>query len=108
MLMQARQMVLPHIIQDGISGMTDPSTRLRIYESMTRQQEVLVDKVRSLDHQIDPTLFNGPELEVKQSRFASPTVDVTKKDGEFIVRFKENEIIDVHVDPGEEHPEQVP
>lgn len=94
-IIQARSMILPSVLRDALSPLTDPSTRLRIYESITRQQDELADKVRSLEHNIDPELFSGPKLETKESRFASPTVDVTVKDGQVSVQFRENPIIEV-------------
>jgi ACT domain-containing protein len=76
--LNAQEHILERLIHDGISPLTDPEARLKIYQFITDRTEHLMDLVHA-GTEADTDFLQGPSLTKVESRFSPSEVTITIK-----------------------------
>lgn len=76
--LNAQEHILEQLIHDGISPLTDPEARLKIYEFISNRTDHLMDLVHA-GTEADTDFLQGPSLTRVESRFSPSEVTITIK-----------------------------
>jgi len=76
--LNAQEHILEQLIHDGISPLTDPEARLKIYQFIADRTERLMDLVHA-GTEADTNFLQGPSLTRIDSRFSPSEVTITIK-----------------------------
>jgi len=75
-ILMAQGQILDKLIKDGVSGYTDPATRLMIYQYFSEHADKLLEDVHAQE-QGAADFLSGPKLEKAESRFSAQDADIT-------------------------------